>query len=111
MLRGGMVSLAKRAKAVARETTQAVLLRATRAVVEAERGRWPRDSGQSAAQLAVERTGDGVRIIGRARYTTAIVSRGRRPWYDLVARLDLAVRREIPRAAGTELLRKLGRGG
>ncbi len=108
-VRGSILTLGERAKAAAHKAAQRVLLRATEAVVEQERGRWPRDSGESASGLDVELTQRGVRVVGRARYTTAIVSRGRRPWRDLVTRLDIAVRAEIPRAAAREIVDALRR--
>jgi hypothetical protein len=98
-LRGSILTLASRAREAGRAAAQEVLDKVVRGVVEEARSRWPRDTGASAAALGVEQRGDTkVAAVGRADYTTIIVSRlrghARRPWQGLVVlQLDRALQR------------------
>jgi len=107
-IRGSITTLVERAKARWPRAIQDALRVEVDRVVEQERKRWPVKTGESAKRLGTELgAGTQVRAVGRADYTTAIVSRRRRPWLLLVEAVRRRAVRQIPRAIGRAALRAL----
>lgn len=85
------------------------LFRGVAGVVERARPRWPVDTGFSRDELGVEQEPPlTVHAVGRAPYTTSIVSRGVEPWREYIVEplLDLA-RRELPRRIADRILKAM----
>lgn len=106
-VRGSITTLGSRARSLSQRVAQSALLREAKAVVDAERARWPRKTGRSAAELDALIRGGGVRVVGDAPYTTAIESKGRRHWDELVAHLRRRMATQTPGEVGRDLLRAL----
>ena len=111
VLRGTVLTLPARARAAAAVVPQRVLLAVAGEVVEQHRREWPVKTGRSQRLLQALLRGRQVVVRDTASYTTAIVSRGRRPWQDLVVALRAAVRRRETRARiAAELVAEVSRG-
>lgn len=111
VLRGSVLTLPARARAAAAVVPQRVLLAVVGEVVEQHRREWPVKTGRSRAALVALLRGRQVVVRDEAPYTTAIVSKGRRPWQELVAALRAAVaRRETRARIAAELVTEVSRG-
>jgi hypothetical protein len=83
MIRGSILTLGERAGRLSEAAATQLVLGLTR-IVESARAGWPVATGLSRAELHLTRTGQQLRVRGRARYTRLIRSRGVRPWRDLI---------------------------
>lgn len=110
-IRGDLLTLGQRARSPATQAAiRAALLEGVAEVVEAARVRWPVDTGYSRDQLGVEQDPPmTVHAVGRAEYTTHIVTRaGIRPWREyIVEPLRKFARDELPKRIADRLTKAL----
>lgn len=112
-LRGNLLSLKDSAVPAGRQVVRRVLAAEVSAIVERARRQWPVDTGRSRRELAIEPMPDRGRGQLRMRiratyYSPFILSRGLRPWRDLIQRPIAALIRNIPGVLARAMVREAG---